>query len=355
MERAATTASSLEVEQDSGNINMTQSIATLNEPLPQGTGSGSGPSSTMASAIICPANNQKFNFSKYIFDNMMKHLERGVKFLMFLRFLQGFSGNVTPLFEIMMVNAQEEVGEGSGLHTDSHHTPTNIQPSSSKPQKKIKPKRKQSDQLPSGEDSIQLNELMIFYTNLQQHILDLQEAKTAQAKEIANLKKRVKKLEKKRNSRPAGLRRLKKGRMHDADMFGDDDLKGNEVIVDVREKIVEKEVSTAGPVTTACEVVTAASVKDSVAPTTATTINIDDELTLEKTLIVIKAAKPKDKGKAKMIEPEKPLKKKDQIALDEEVARKLEAKMKAEMEDEERIAREKDEANRVVIKEWDDV
>ncbi|GJV42194.1 putative ribonuclease H-like domain-containing protein [Tanacetum coccineum] len=44
MERAATTASSLEAEQDSGNINRTQSMATLNEPLPQGTGSGSGPS-----------------------------------------------------------------------------------------------------------------------------------------------------------------------------------------------------------------------------------------------------------------------------------------------------------------------
>ncbi|GJS75606.1 putative ribonuclease H-like domain-containing protein [Tanacetum coccineum] len=43
MERAATIASSLEAEQDSGNINKTQSMATLNEPLPQGTGSGSGP------------------------------------------------------------------------------------------------------------------------------------------------------------------------------------------------------------------------------------------------------------------------------------------------------------------------
>nr|GEV89591.1 hypothetical protein [Tanacetum cinerariifolium]GEV89596.1 hypothetical protein [Tanacetum cinerariifolium]GEV91894.1 hypothetical protein [Tanacetum cinerariifolium] len=43
VERAATTASSLEAEQDSGNIHRTQSVATLNEPIPQGTGSGSGP------------------------------------------------------------------------------------------------------------------------------------------------------------------------------------------------------------------------------------------------------------------------------------------------------------------------
>ncbi|GJU10216.1 putative ribonuclease H-like domain-containing protein [Tanacetum coccineum] len=43
IERAATTTSSLEAEQDSGNINRTQSMATLNESFPQGTDSSSGP------------------------------------------------------------------------------------------------------------------------------------------------------------------------------------------------------------------------------------------------------------------------------------------------------------------------
>ncbi|GKA67275.1 hypothetical protein Tco_0767083 [Tanacetum coccineum] len=43
MERATTTASSLEAEQDRGNINKTQSMTTLNESFPQGTNSGSGP------------------------------------------------------------------------------------------------------------------------------------------------------------------------------------------------------------------------------------------------------------------------------------------------------------------------
>ncbi|GKB39588.1 hypothetical protein Tco_0884530 [Tanacetum coccineum] len=43
MERAATTTSSLVAKQDSGNINRTQSMATLNESFPQVTGSGSGP------------------------------------------------------------------------------------------------------------------------------------------------------------------------------------------------------------------------------------------------------------------------------------------------------------------------
>ncbi|GJV02048.1 hypothetical protein Tco_1335617 [Tanacetum coccineum] len=43
IERAATTASSLEAEQDSGNINRTQSMITLNESFPQGSDLGSGP------------------------------------------------------------------------------------------------------------------------------------------------------------------------------------------------------------------------------------------------------------------------------------------------------------------------
>ncbi|GKB43279.1 ribonuclease H-like domain-containing protein, partial [Tanacetum coccineum] len=43
MERAASTASSLEAEQDSGNINRTQSMTELNEPSPYGTSLGSGP------------------------------------------------------------------------------------------------------------------------------------------------------------------------------------------------------------------------------------------------------------------------------------------------------------------------
>nr|GEU99571.1 retrovirus-related Pol polyprotein from transposon TNT 1-94 [Tanacetum cinerariifolium] len=130
-------------------------------------------------------------------------------------------------------------------------------------------------------------------------------------------------------------------RMHDAYMFGVDDLKGNEVIVDVKEKIIEKEVNAADPITTAGEVVTATSVEDSATPTTTTTINIDDELTLAKTLIAIKAAKPKVISTAVATAITKP--------------RAKEVEMKAEMKEEERIAIEKDEANRVVIKELDDV
>ncbi|GJW75312.1 hypothetical protein Tco_0134682 [Tanacetum coccineum] len=164
----------------------------------------------------------------------------------------------------------------------------------------------------------------------------------------------------------------------------DDNLMFNTGILDEQEVKVEKIVSVSDPVTTVGEVVTTASVE------------IPEELTLAQTLIEIKSVKPKavttaatittitrpkargvvvqepseftttspsqasqllqakDKGKAKMIEPEKPLKKKDQIAFDEEVARNLVAQLQAELEEEERLLRQKEEeANIALIESWD--
>ncbi|GJR94904.1 hypothetical protein Tco_0267078 [Tanacetum coccineum] len=117
--------------------------------------------------------------------------------------------------------------------------------------------------------------------------------------------------------------------------------------------MAEKEVSTVDLVTTAgVEVSTASTIPISAVPTTSTTTTIisDVEITLAQALVELKTAKPKvkgiifkepvesttiattpiplpkplqDKGKAKMIQPEKPLKKKDQIMFDEEVPLKL--------------------------------
>nr|GFA32126.1 hypothetical protein [Tanacetum cinerariifolium]GFA44779.1 hypothetical protein [Tanacetum cinerariifolium] len=128
----------------------------------------------------------------------------------------------------MIVQAVEEVGE---IPTDSQDIPILTQPSSSQPQRKHKPRRKQreatdvphtepqaeervptpsNNPLPSGEDRMQLTELMNLCTNLQKQNLDLVKAKTAQAKEIADLKKRFKKLERMKKSRSSGLKRLYK-------------------------------------------------------------------------------------------------------------------------------------------------
>ncbi|GJS70270.1 hypothetical protein Tco_0703111 [Tanacetum coccineum] len=250
-------------------------------------------SSTMASAIIYLATNQRFNFSKYFFDNMVKNLEGGVKFLMYP------SGPTEPM--------ADETKNVKSVPTHSN------------------------DPLLSGEDRLKLNKLMELCTNLSQRVLDLENTKTSQAAEIAKLKERVKKLERRNKSRTPGLKRLRKvGRTARIEFSKDEDE---------QEVEVEKVVSTA-------EVTTV----------NATTTTVD-ELTLAQTLIEIKAAKPKavttaatttttaakDKGKAKMVEPEKPLKKKDQILIDEEIAQRLQEELQAELEEEERLARQKEE------------
>ncbi|GJT37597.1 hypothetical protein Tco_0937462 [Tanacetum coccineum] len=400
-------------------------------------------SSTMASAIICLATNQKFNFSKYIFYNMVKNLEGGVKFLMYPRFVQvfldkqvegmtkhkeiyvtpshtkkafanmkregkGFSGRVTPLFQTIMVQAPEELGEGSEIPTDPQHTPTIIQPSTSQPQKK-QPRRKQrkdtevpqpsgstepitneaaneehvpihsNDPLLSGEDRLKLNELMELCTNLSQRVLDLENTKTSQAAEITKLKERVKKLERRNKSRTLGLKRLRKvGRTARIESSEDEGLGAQEDASKQGRKIADLDAD--------AEVISTAKVT-TVSATTTTV----DELTLAQTLIEIKAAKPKavttaatttttavtrpkargvvvkepseftittsqpsqlpqakDKGKGKMVEPEKPLKKKDQILVDKEIAQRLQEELQAELEEEQRLARQKEEEDNLI-------
>ncbi|GKC02350.1 hypothetical protein Tco_0993960 [Tanacetum coccineum] len=234
---------------------------------------------------------------------------------------------------------------------------------------------------------------------------DLEKAKTAQAKEIASLKKRVKQLEKRKKLRTSGLKRLRKigsasrvessndiilGVQEDASkrgrkiadldaeeltlidetqeridedlMFDIDVLNGDEVfeepIVNVAKTTSSILVSVADPVTATREVVTTAS--------TTTTV---DELTLAQTLIENKAARllqllsqqllllfpAQDQRQKELsfmirrIKPEKPLKKKDQIALDEELALRLHAEEQAELEriQKERVAQE--EARRAAI------
>ncbi|GKG07524.1 hypothetical protein Tco_0330493, partial [Tanacetum coccineum] len=62
-------------------------IHTILQCLSAKTTSWNEFSTTMASAIICLATNQKFNLSKYIFDNTVKNLDGWIKFLMYPRFV----------------------------------------------------------------------------------------------------------------------------------------------------------------------------------------------------------------------------------------------------------------------------
>ncbi|GJY91497.1 hypothetical protein Tco_0506693 [Tanacetum coccineum] len=105
-------------------------------------------SSSMASLIICLATSLKFNMSKYIFDAMVKYLDGGVKFLLYPLFAnikragKDFSGRITPLFDTMLVQPVEEIGEDSDHLTDSTQIHIINQPSSSCQPKKDKPSKK---------------------------------------------------------------------------------------------------------------------------------------------------------------------------------------------------------------------
>ncbi|GJZ39742.1 hypothetical protein Tco_0586305 [Tanacetum coccineum] len=291
--RAATSASSLEAEQDSGNITKTQSKATLNESSSLRTTSGGGSrcQETMGDTI---AQTRFKNLSKHSNDSLL--------------------------------------ARGNTLQSD--------------------------------EDRLKLDELMALCTILQSRVLDLEKTKTTQANEIASLKRRVKKLEKKISSRTHKLKRLYKGKINVID--ADKDI----TLVNVQDN-ADKLMYDVGTMT-GDEVF----VEQEVA---AKYVNLTvDEVTLAQALAALKSVKPKvkgdvieepnvsvnaasastkaevhDKGKGKLIEP-KPVKKmikKDQLRSDEEEAKRLHAKF----DEEERLARVKDEANVALIEEWDDI
>ncbi|GJT02239.1 hypothetical protein Tco_0823408 [Tanacetum coccineum] len=82
------------------------------------------------------------------------------------------------------------------------------------------------------------------------------------------------------------------------------------------------------------------------------------ELSTESTTTIssqLSSQQSQDKGKGLLIEPVKPIKKKDLIRLDEETSLNLQA----EFDEEERLAREKSEkekeANIALIETWDDI
>ncbi|GJZ77613.1 hypothetical protein Tco_0642285 [Tanacetum coccineum] len=150
--------------------------------------------------------------------------------------------------------------------------------------------------------------------------------------EIAKLKERVKKLERRNKSRTPRLKRLRKvGRTVRIESSDDK-------VFDEHEVKVEKVVSTV-------EVTT----------TSATTTTVD-ELTLAQTLIEIKAAKPKavttattttttavTRPKARGVVVQEP--------MDEEIAQRLQEELQAELEEEERLARQKEEEDNLIS--WD--
>ncbi|GJR25881.1 putative ribonuclease H-like domain-containing protein [Tanacetum coccineum] len=289
----------------------------------------------------------KFNLSKYIFDAMVKHLDRGVKFLLYPCFLQvfnnqqlgnmstrkkifvnpfhtkkvfanmrragkDFSGRVTPLFDTMMVQPVEDIGEDSDNPPDSTPTPiidqlsSSSQPSKDKSSKRLIDKRKRFLKMRQSMRRVYLHLPMIH------NLVD------AQAKEIAALKKRIQKLERRKMTRPTGPLYTTKN----------DSPAGESFLL------------TAG-------------VEDSVA----STIPITVEETLAQTLMEIKAAKPKAKGivfhdheEQLFVATNRFLPHNPQSKTKEKIARDNQAKLDAELLEEQKLARkQEDEANIALI------
>ncbi|GJV36246.1 hypothetical protein Tco_1408723 [Tanacetum coccineum] len=199
----------------------------------------------IASAIICLAKKQKFNFSKLIFDAIFNdeydtpsHTKK--VFANMRRQGKEFSGTVTPLFATMLIQSQAVEGEGSGHPIEPQHTPTTASPSHVEPipissgpttlvaDETIHEERGDSvemvattvtsldaeqgsgninrtestaitndpfpqgigsgvNTLGSGEDSMKLQELMDMCTKLSDMVLDLENVKDAQALEIKKI------------------------------------------------------------------------------------------------------------------------------------------------------------------------
>ncbi|GKB44912.1 putative ribonuclease H-like domain-containing protein [Tanacetum coccineum] len=184
---------------------------------------------------------------------------------------------------------------------------------------------------------------------------------------------RVKKLERRNKSRtPQPRRRVYKARVESSEeSFGKKDAskhRRNVAEIDQDEGtswFQDINITTVEPVTTASAPITTTGVSVSTTeprtpPTTKTLIE-DEDLIIAQTLMKMKSLKSKEKSKEKGVsstrltrgEPEKrvKVKGKDQIVLDEEVARRLEAQMQAEFKEEERVTRQREEEANLIS--WD--
>ncbi|GJT11319.1 hypothetical protein Tco_0858361 [Tanacetum coccineum] len=242
-----------------------------------------------------------------------------------------------------------------------------------------------------GGGDFKLNELMELCTTLQKKVLDLEKTKTTQANEISSLKMRVMKLEKKRSLRTHKLKRLYKvGLSARVESSGDEESLGEDAskqarinAIDADEDITlvnvqddaDNEVYDVGTATsdevfaehevavkdvnlTVNEVTLAqalAALKSCFQQrlSAATTITITtEEITFAQALEALKTSKPKVKGIVlQEPKPKKPLKKKDQLKLDEDITLKLQA----EIYEEERITKAKEEKIDEANIAWDDI
>ncbi|GJX33596.1 putative ribonuclease H-like domain-containing protein [Tanacetum coccineum] len=267
-------------------------------------------SSTMASAIICLATNQKFNFSKYIFESMVKNVDSSVKFLMYPRLDENLTKEDTQ----------------KGIH--AFKVPSWIEAMTGRAAtiqdtQKFGPGFEDPDFLNWSYTKVENAPLW----NARQAPELLQEADcgvlitTTDGEYCSCFKLMCQEDASKQGRKIDDIdvdEDITLENVHDADLFGVNNLDGDEVVVE--SKVTDK----AGEKRNIVE----------------EAVTVTDVITILVTAAIINNVKgqdSKDKGKEKMIELEMPLKKKDQIKFDEEEALRLQAKF----DEEDRLAREK--------------
>nr|GEW01418.1 copia protein [Tanacetum cinerariifolium] len=323
-------------------------------------------SSSMASAVICLSTGRKFNFSKYIFDSLVRNVDSSTKFYMYPHFLQlmirkqvgdlsthntkytspaltqkvfanmrrvgkGFSGVKTPLFEGMIVEQQVDESDAEVNVDDVPAVGVAAEGDVSA----------SDDVVPTADVGLPmdlLQNLMDTCTTLTRRVKNLEQDKIAQALEITKLKSRLKKLE--RKNKASKLKRLKRGKMianADVDVSLED---AKEIVVENSDAKIDQSAELQGRKAESqaeiykidlehakkitIEVVTAAS--DTIVASS-TTISVADVL-IHADIIVAAPTLTTAFSDARMRKGEpKPLKKQVQIKQDEKYARELEAEL----------------------------
>ncbi|GJZ61183.1 putative reverse transcriptase, RNA-dependent DNA polymerase [Tanacetum coccineum] len=321
MERAATTASSLEAEQDSGNINRTQSMATLNESFPQGTDSGSGPRIGVDTA------RHKLNTAsiKYALTESptiyVSHIKQFWK-TAFASTLENGDMEITATID-RKVKGQILQGEGSTIPVESHHTPISA-PSTSQPP--TSPPSMQTTHVAEEAATMPYDSPL-----LRVHSLGSDEGKVTSSK---------------------ARRRVKLVVLEDEDELEDPSKQGRKIAqIDEDEGITLVRMSAQTQGSTANVPVSTAGAEVS---TTSPEVRISAE-----SLVYIRrsATKRKDKGKA-IIKEAEPIQKKTKLQLEQErhgLEEALRLQEQLDEEEKQRIAKVHEEANTFNAEEWDNI
>nr|GEU58764.1 hypothetical protein [Tanacetum cinerariifolium] len=324
-------------------------------------------SSAMISAIIYLSTGRKFNFSKYIFESLVRNVDSSSKFYMYPRFIQliiqnqlgdlsthttkytsptltqkvfanmrrvgkGFSRDKTPLFEGMLVGVIEEEGDaeeqvqnvvddaagqgantaviGDDVHDQSIPSLTPPTPPPQQPQDLPSTSQKvgTSHRIDTSDDTVMED------ASNQERMIDALDSDAGVA--LMDDKEEKKKAKEAKEDEPAEVQEV--------------------VDVVTTAKLITEVVTAASEsVATASTTIAAAEPQVHAATIIVASVRVVDASTRRRKGMVIRdpeeesstiipaETKSKDKGKGIIVEEPKPLKKKQQVEIDEEYARKL--------------------------------